>query len=445
MTEKSEDHIRLREQVALFRYGLIADLLHLPDGKSGLYKKLADKAEKDYEIPGTLRRRVAAETMRDWLGLYRKGGFDALLPRVRRDDGQARAIPQDIADQLLHWKEEKRDLTVPLLIAKAKSSGILPEGLELAPATVHRLLSRHGLMKKEAGEPTDKDRRRFAFDKAGELWMSDVMHGPSVTVEGKKKRKTYLLALLDDATRLVPYAAFALAENTAAFLPVLEQAVRRRGLCSRLYVDNGAVYRSHHLSLVCAKLGVTLIHARPYLPQGKGKIERFFRTVRMQLLPVLGAADLQSLEAFNRRLWAWIEGEYHQTPHKGLEGETPADRWARSSDEVKMPGAELSDLFLFEQKRRVQKDRTISLYGVVYEVDAALVGETVTLRFDPTRLGRPIQVWHRGGHVQDAKRVDAYANCFVQRGRSNVLSISSPPDTPPQGLRLRDFDKKEGR
>jgi putative transposase len=102
---------------------------------------------------------------------------------------------------------------------------------------------------------------------------------------------------------LTPYAAFALSENLAAFLPVLEQAVRRRGLCSRLYVDNGAVYRSHHLSLVCAKLGVTLIHARPYLPQGKGKIERFFRTVRMQLLPVLASADLQSLEALNRRLW----------------------------------------------------------------------------------------------------------------------------------------------
>jgi putative transposase len=444
MNHEENDQTRLREQIALFRYGLIADLLHLPDGKNGLYKKLAEKAERDYEIPGTLRRRVAAETMRDWLGLYRKGGFDALLPRTRRDDGQARAIPQNIADQLLHWKDEQRDLTVPLLIAKAKSEGLLPEGLELAPATVHRLLSRHGLMKKNPDEPVGNDRRRFAFDKASELWMSDVMHGPSVTVEGKKKRKTYLHALLDDATRLVPYSAFALSENTAAFLPVLEQGIRRRGLCKRLYVDNGAAYRSHHLSLVCAKLGVTLIHARPYLPQGKGKIERFFRTVRMQLLPVLGDANLQGIDALNRRLWSWVEGEYHQAPHKGLDGETPADRWARSSDEVKMMGAELSDLFLFEQRRRVQKDRTVSLYGVVYEVDAALVGEAVTLRFDPTRLGRPVQVWHRGRHVHDAKRVDAYANCFVKRGRSQVPSFSTPPDAPKPGLNLRDFDPEGG-
>ncbi len=441
-----DEATRLREQIALFRYGLIADLLHLPDGKNGLYKKLTEKAERDYQIPGTLRRRVAAETMRDWLTLYRKGGFEALQPKVRRDSGQARAIPQEIADQLLQWKEDKRDLTVPLLIAKAQTSIVMPEGLVLAPATVHRLLSRAGLMHKQPGEPSSDDRRRFAFEKAGELWMSDVMHGPAVLVEGRKKRKTYLLALLDDATRLVPYAAFALSESTAAFLPVLEQAICRRGLCKRLYVDNGAVYRSHHLSLVCAKLGVTLIHARPYMPQGKGKIERFFRTVRMQLLPVLAEADFKSLEALNRRLWAWIEGEYHQAPHKGLDRETPADRWARCADEVKMPGADLTDLFLFEQKRRVQKDRTVSLRGVVYEVDAALVGETVTLRFDPARLGRPVQVWHRGRLVHEAKRVDAYANCFVKRNRpSATLSTSTPPDAPPPGLRLRDFDKNGGR
>jgi len=364
---------------------------------------------------------------------------------VRRDDGQARAIPQEVADQLLHWKEENRALTVPLLIAKATCSGMVPDGVVLAPATVHRLLSRAGLMKKVPGEPDGNDRRRFSFEKAGELWMSDVMHGPAVLVEGKKKRKTYLLATLDDATRLVPYAAFALSENTAAFLPVLEQAIRRRGLPKRLYVDNGAVYRSHHLSLVCAKLGVTLIHARPYLPQGKGKIERYFRTCRMQFLPVLGEADMKSLEALNRRLWAWIEGEYHQSPHKGLDGETPADRWARSSDEVTMCGAELGELFLFEQKRRVQKDRTVSLYGVVYEVDAALVGETVTLRFDPARIGRPVQVWHRGQRVQEAKRVDVYANCFVRRDHaSKTLTGVTPPDAPAAGLNLRDFTPKNG-
>ncbi|VFN06992.1 MAG: Mu transposase, C-terminal [Candidatus Kentron sp. G] len=204
----------------------------------------------------------------------------------------------------------------------------------------------------------------------------------------RTKRKTYLIAFIDDATRVIPYAAFATSENTRAFLPVLKQAVLRRGLPERLYVDNGANYRSQHLSLVCAKLGVALIHARPYRPQGKGKIERWFKTVRAQLLTRLTDTDTQSLDALNRRLWVWTEGEYHRTchrwPHHGLDKITPLEKWAKTGDSVQFPesGCDLDDLFLFELQRKVQKDRTVSLNGIVYEVDAALVGETVTLRFD---------------------------------------------------------------
>jgi transposase InsO family protein len=329
-----------------------------------------------------------------------------------------------------------------MVIDQARATGDVPAETELAPATVHRLLSRQGLMAKRPEEPTSKDRRHFAFEKANELWMSDVMHGLAVPVDGRRRHKTYLIALLDDATRVVPFASFAFAENTAAFLPVLEQGIRRRGLSKRLYVDNGAVYRSHHLALVCAKLGITLIHSRPYVPQGRGKIERFFRTVRMQLMPTLGPADTASLEALNRRLWAWIEGEYHQRPHKGLDGETPLDRWAQVSDEVQLPepGQDLGALFLFEEKRKVARDRTVSLRGVLYEVDAMLVGQAVTLRFDPSRPGRPVEVWHKGRKVEVAKKVDAYANCFVKRDHTTkALEASSAPPAPPAGLRLRDF------
>jgi putative transposase len=439
MTDE-RDPDKHREQVALFRYGLIADLLHLEPHTSGLYKRLADKAERDYPIPGTLRRRVAAETMRGWLRDYRTGGFDALRPKVRNDAGHARAIPQPVADALVQIKDDNRALTIAHVIATAHERGIVPDGLVLAPATVHRLLSRHGMMRPAPQGPSHNDRRRFAYEKANEMWMSDVMHGPAVGYEGNRKRKSYLIALLDDATRLVTYATFAFSENTAAFLPVLEQAVRRRGLPKRLYVDNGSAYRSHHLELVCARLGITLIHARPYTPQGKGKIERFFRTCRMQLLPMLGAQDLASLTAINRRLWAWVEGEYHHAPHRGLDGSTPADRWAIASDEVKRADEQLGECFLFEEKRRVAKDRTVSLRGVVYELDALLVGETVTLRFDPARLGRALQVWHRGKHVHDAKTVDLHGNCFVRRTRPTSPPSAQDPGMQAPGLSLRDLD-----
>jgi putative transposase len=314
------------------------------------------------------------------------------------------------------------------------------DGLQLSSATVHRLLAQHGLNRSENAD-RGKDRRHFEYEQAGELWMSDVMHGPGVVVGDKKKRKSYLIGIIDDATRLVPYAAFALNENTASYLPVLEQAVLRRGVPKRIYVDNGSVFRTHHLAVVCARLGITLIHARPYQPQGKGKQERFFRTVRMRFLAGIAPEALTSLAALNQAFWAWVEGEYHRAPHRGLDGECPQDRWAERSGEVRTAPSGLGELFLFEQKRKVHKDRTVSLDGVMYEVGADLVGETVLLRYDPQRKGKPVQVWRDGKFLQEAKVVDAYANCFVRRDRKD--SALGRPSEPTAGLTLSNF-KREG-
>ena len=291
------------------------------------------------------------------------------------------------------------------------------------------------------------DRRRFSYRWAGQLWMSDVMHGPSVA-DGKRRRKSYLISFLDDATRVSPFSAFAHAENTVAFLPVFKQALIRRGVPQRLYVDNGANYRSQHLALICAKLGIALIHARPHQPAGKGKIERFFRTVRGQLLSALTAADSASREALNRRLWAYLEGEYHQSPHRGLDGDTPLERWAAVGGEVRYLDAalDLDDLFLFEAKRRVMNDRTVSLNGRLYEVDPLLVGQTVILRYDPgVPPTRPLQVIHHGADAGLATILDAYANASVKRARpSRQIDVDTPATPPPPSpLALRDLDDQQ--
>ncbi len=434
-----------RQNLALFRYGLIAEFIPLPAGTRGLYARLRDKARADYTIPGSRRTRVAVETLRHWLKDYRRGGFDALLPKGRADRGRPRALPQAVADALVSLKEEQPALSIPQLIRAVQQSAAA-ESLVMPPSTVHRLLSRAGLMHKAHTEVSSQDRRRFAFAHAGQLWMSDVMHGPSVAVPGRGRRKSYLIAFLDDATRVVPYCAFALSENTQAFLPVFKQALMRRGIPQRLYVDNGANYRSQHLALVCAKLGVALIHARPYQPQGKGKQERWFRTVRAQFVSRLTPADTDSLDALNRRLWAWVEGEYHQSPHRGIEDQTPLDRWAMSAAQVRLPGSlDLDALFLFETKRRVQRDRTVSLNGTLFEVDAALVNHTVTLRFDPgAPPARGVEVWFDEKFVSRATALDAYANCFVRRNRpTQNIDSDTPPAAPrSSGLALRDLSAR---
>jgi putative transposase len=439
MFDPDDDH---RQAVALFRYGVIADLVHLPPGSAGITERLRTKASKDYVIPGSRRTRVAVETIRDWLKRYRRGGFDALLPKPRADRGQPRRLPDTVAEALIAIKEQHPKLSVRRVIERACASGQIPADLTPPSSTVHRLLTREGLMVKKTDTPTGADRRRFVFQHAGELWMSDVMHGVTVGDGQGRRKKTYLIAFIDDATRVIPYAAFAFAENTVAFLPVFKQALIRRGIPERLYVDNGANYRSRQLALVCAKLGTALIHARPHQPQGKGKIERFFRTLRAALLTQLTGADTVSLDALNRRLWGFIEGEYHHTPHRGLDGKTPLEQWALVGDPVRFPDANLDALFLFEAKRRVMNDRTVSLNGRIYEVDAILVGETVILRYDPAvPPTRPLAVVHQGQPAGQATPLDAYANTTVRRDRPSWrLETDTPaPEPPPSRLTLGAF------
>jgi transposase InsO family protein len=418
------------EGVALFRYGIISDFINLPPGTRGLYAQIKKKAEQDYIIPGSRRTRVAEETIRSWLKKYRAGGFDALLPKERKDKGKARRLPLEIADVLLAVKEDNLELTVPLVIKKARESGKIPGDIRLPESTIYKLLARNGLTKKESSP--DKDHRRFSYQYAGDLWMSDVMHGPAIKNVSGRKRKTYLIAFIDDATRVIPYAAFAHSENTASFMEVFRQAILRRGIPQRLFVDNGSAFRSHHLSLVCAKLGITLIHARAYHAAAKGKIERWFRTIRLQFLPMLTKENMQSLASMNSALWLYIEIEYHRTRHRMLK-ETPLDCWANVGQRVRYPepGVDLEDLFLFESKRKVQKDRTVSLNGMIYEIDAALVGETVTLRYNPAEQGKCIEVCHNNQFVQEAKLVDTYANCFVKRDRPSSTIEEVEQDNAP--------------
>lgn len=440
----TQDEDRLIERVALFRHGLIARLLADDLTPTQRQAEIVKIAHASHQIPGSLRTRVAESTLREWLRAYQSGGFDALKPKKRIDAGHPRALEPALTERLLEVKESDPDLSIRLIIKQIRDEGRITADRHLPPSTVHRLFKQHGLSSRTPeGEPVGEDRRRFAYQYAGQLWMSDVMHGPAVVREGRRKHKTYLIAFLDDATRIITQAEFAFAENTRTFLPIFKQALLRRGLPERLFVDNGANYRSHQFAVICAKLGVALIHARPHQPQAKGKIERFFRTCRAQFIARLSDADTASLDALNRRLAGWIEGEYHVSPHRGLERQTPLERWAQAGERLRYPDPtmDLDDLFLFQEQRTVHNDRTVSLHGRVYEVDATLVGQRVTLRYDPSRPEAPVQVVHHGQVIEQARQVDLYANCQVKRQRrTDALTADNKASPPASGLAMRTLE-----
>ena len=350
----------------------------------------------------------------------------------------------EVAELLVALKTEQPALSVNALIGVARKRGV---DHPLAPSTVHRLLAREGLLDKRPGDPVATDRRRFAFRDAGELWMSDVMHGPKVS-DGRKRRKTYLIAFIDDATRVIPFAAFAHSENTTTFLPVFKQAIARRGLPARLFVDNGANFRSQQLALVCAKLSIALIHARPYQPAGKGKIGAVVQNTSSRLAQPprrRGDCEPRSVEPqpveLGRGRVPPIPPSWTRRPHPPRPMAALAGHNVRYPD----PATDLDDLFLFEAKRRVMKDRTLSLHGRLYEVDAVLVGQTVTLRYDPQAPpSRPSEVVHNGHTAGLATRLDAYANTAVKRHRpsSQLTCDTSPPEPSPSPLAMRNLKEK---
>jgi putative transposase len=230
---------------------------------------------------------------------------------------------------------------------------------------------------------------RFEASSPNELWVADCLHGPVIA-----GRRAILIAVVDDHSRLVVGARFAHAESTVRLEAVLRDAFQSRGVPARLYCDNGQIFTSRQLGRICAVLGVRLVHSAPGRPQGRGKIERFFRTLRDGLLVELeGSGEPPTMEELERMLQAWIERVYHRRVHSET-GVTPLERYHGFTPR-RPTEQELHEALLWAVERLVSKTATVSLLGNRYEVDQALCGHRVELRFDPYDLER-IEVYYAG-------------------------------------------------
>lgn len=436
-------------EVALFRFEVIGGLLHVRPGSKEAGRRLREVVERSYSIPGSDRTRVGATTVRRWRTLYEQGGLQALQPQQRSDRGQQRGLTPETAATLLELQAAEPWLSVRDVIRQVRRRGLVDLQEPMAPSTVYRLLRNHGCLSARGAsqQAAPPDRRRFAYQEAGELLMSDVMHGPKIRCDPQDKRrrgKTYLICFLDDATRVVTHAEFAFSEGLQDFLAAFKRTLLKRGVPLRFYCDNGSAYRSRQLRLVCADLGIHLIHATARSPEGKGKIERLFRTVRSQLLPTLKDPSRMLLEDLNRHLMDWVERDYHTRPHGGLpDGRSPLQQWARHCKKVReAPSREhLDDLFRMHHKRVVTKDCTVRFQSRLYQVDRSLVGQRVVLRVDPTvPPGRKIPIDHQGERVGWATPLDLYTNARARRTPRPQTpdpdpqpppSPQAPPATPP--------------
>jgi len=424
-----------KKQVAIFRFGVISDFVSPTRlGWGERARLLKEKCDRSWQIPFSHRTRLAPATIRSWIRAYEKAGqrLEALYPHSRSDRGQARALEPETTLALIGLRKEMPHAPVHTVIRTAQQRGVVEPEQYLAESTLWRLFKREGLMQRTEHGPVD--RRRFEAELPNDIWQSDVMHGPSVVAQNKN-RKTYLIAFIDDMSRLICHAQFYLSENLNSYLDALRQALLTRGLPRKLYVDNGPAFRSFHLHQITASLGIALIHAKPYQPQGKGKIERFFRTVRSDFLAGVRA---QSLDDLNLALDCWLRDLYHNREHSST-GQSPVARYAAHCECVRAAPKDLQDHFRQQARRRVAKDRTVAVLGRLFEAPIALIGKQIILFYhphDPTR----VEARFDGKSYGLLTALDLNVNCQVKREK-DTLKIDTPPRTPSSGQ--LPFGKKE--
>ena len=356
--------------VALFRYMAIGEAIDPRLTKSQRGVIVRDLAARLHRHPSGHDVAISRHTIDRWIRAYRTGGFEALLPSPR---ARMSTTPQEQIDLAIALKKEEPARTatqVARLIAE--SNGAAP-----SVRTLQRHFARLDLH--------DSPRTRMVFGRfeaaaPNDRWTGDGLHGPIIA-----GAKTVLIAYLDDHSRLIAGRRWATTEDTLAACRALRRGLQSRGVPKSVYLDNGSAFSSKPLMRACATLGIRLVHSRPGKPEGRGKIERFFRTVRDQFLVEVPHGEINNLEALNDRFDAWIETVYHHSVHSET-GMTPLERFDAGGPQELVDQSLLRDAFLWSETRVVTKVATVSLWSNTYEVDPSLVGRRVELVFDPFDL-----------------------------------------------------------
>ncbi len=409
------------EKIALFRYGLVAPLVLQPLPRGELTRRAEEIAARNYDIPYSKRTLVSVDTLLDWALRYRQGGFEALARKPRHDRGQSRALTPQLAQLIERLKRENPHRTGTTLLrelALSSNSGCI------SASTLYRFLKQRGLTARQllAG----RAHKKFEAELSNQIWQSDMLFGPYVQRAGGGRMQAFLYAILDDASRLIPHAQFYVHQGLDAFLDCLRQAVAARGVPLRLYVDNAKVYRSQQLARIAASVGILITHTPPYQPEGRGKIERYFRSVREQFLANLDRKQTLSLQELNERLWAWIDQAYHCGEHSGL-GTTPLVRWQRDIEHIRQlsPATDLRRLFFYRCDRLVRRDSTFLLQQRFYEAPPQLAGQTVEVRFDPLDPSC-IEIYFQGQAQAMARVVDPVINAQLPSAKPSPSPAPEP-------------------
>lgn len=359
------------------------------------------------------QRSFTWRTIQTWLYRYKSRGITGVEPKVRKDKGQPRKVtPEQLLEALNtareHFKDKKADRMSLYRYCIVK--GLLNKH-QISQTTFYRFIREYELLKDD-DLLNNKKRLAFCMQYANQLWQADTMFGPYIqTPKGHKQSK--LIAFIDDASRVICHGEFFLEETVDSLVKALKAAFYKRGIPEQLYVDNGSIYCSQEITLICARIGCILRHTPVRDGAAKGKIERFFRRVRQQFLS--RQLDLSSLENLNHQFTSWVEDEYNASHHSTI-GMKPIDRFAFDLKRIKFlePSSIQDELFFAEETRKVKKDNTFSFKNVRYETPVDLRDKKITIRFDRNTLNN-IVIYYKNQRMGQAKILNMITNGLLRR------------------------------
>lgn len=398
-----------RKDYALLRYGIIAPAVchMLPEGKT-LKEFFEEAAEKTYDGPTGKKLHFAASTFERWYYFYRKKGFDGLLNQPRSDNGKSRKIDDEVFALIEQMKKESPKMPATEVLQNLIDGKVIAPD-EISLSTVTRCVNQ---IKQEKDFPAATDMRRYERPHINEVWCGDSCVGPKITIEGGKRR-IYVIALIDDASRFITGARVFYKDNFNSLLQVMKSAVSKFGVPSLWNFDNGSAYKNRQMELLAARTGSTVHYCHPYTPTQKAKIERWFRTLRDKWLATTNLSEFSSLSAIQESLDRFVD-KYNHTVHSSLNGKTPDERFFSEPEYIRrLSREEVEQNFLLEIDRRVSADCVISIDDVEYEVDSRYAKQRVKLRYSPDM--KDIYLVENDGTLKPIRLLNKQENALVKR------------------------------
>jgi putative transposase len=414
------------EAVATFRHAVIGAVCARELTHGELAAALRELSRTRVRPPDSkLTKLYSVPTLERWLYAYRRGGLPALRPRGRSDRGRGRALTNELRQLICDIRREHPSASARLIVRTLEADGRLNVDT-IKPGTVRKLLQQEGLDRIAVRDSSGaKTRLRWQAAAPDALWHGDVCHGPTLRLGGVRT-PLRIHGMLDDCSRFVVALEAHANEREEDMLRVLIRALRLHGRPDVLYLDNGSTYRGDVLRTACSRMGISLLHARPYDPESRGKMERFWRTLREGCLDHLG--EVGSLADVNQRLSNFLERHYHAEPHAGLMGRAPLSAYAPSTRTPNLiDEATLREALAVRERRRVRRDTTVSVLGRIYELQQGfLAGRVVDIVY--SHLDDPPQpeVEHEGKRYA-LSLVDPIKNAHRPR------PLRHPASAAPQG------------